>query len=420
MKIWLLQTGEPLPSDAGTPRPMRVMNLADALVARGHYVEIWSSAFYHQEKRHRSRKFETIRIHDKLSIHLIPSIGYVRNIGPGRLIDHAQMAFNLWRLLGSGQFGRPDLAFVGYPPIEVAWVMLRWLKRRGVASYIDVKDQWPSLFVDAMPTALKPIARLAFSPYFWLGRQAMLDASAITSMSDPFLEWALYFCGRSRRHGDGVIPLVPSRAPVADVQLAEARRWWTNMGIDLNTGPCFSFVGSLSQAFDFTALKRAVQRLQSRHPRCRVVICGTGSEEGAIKSLFTDMPLVVFPGWIDAPKIRVLMESTVATLAPYRNTPDFQLSVPNKVLDSLANGLPVITGLTGEVQRVISEGGVGIVCPDTVDGWFNALCRMLEDVELRREQSRRAAALYAERYDAKVVYDGFVTRMEELAAESHG
>ena len=53
LTIWLLQTGEPLHIDAGNPRPMRAMNLANALVAAGHKVVLWSSSFYHQEKRHR-------------------------------------------------------------------------------------------------------------------------------------------------------------------------------------------------------------------------------------------------------------------------------------------------------------------------------------------------------------------------------
>jgi len=38
MNVWILQTGEPLHIDAGHPRPMRAMNLANALVKAGHIV----------------------------------------------------------------------------------------------------------------------------------------------------------------------------------------------------------------------------------------------------------------------------------------------------------------------------------------------------------------------------------------------
>ena len=51
MKVWILQTGEPLHCDEGSPRPMRAINLSNKLVEAGHDVVLWSSAFSHQEKK---------------------------------------------------------------------------------------------------------------------------------------------------------------------------------------------------------------------------------------------------------------------------------------------------------------------------------------------------------------------------------
>ena len=416
MKVWILQTGEPLHCDGGSPRPMRAMNLANELLSRGFSVEIWSSAFYHQEKRHRTRVFESVFVHDRLKIHLIPSIGYRQNIGLYRLFDHAQMAFVLWKLLRSERFGQPDVAFVGYPPIEMSWVMLRWLKHKGIPRYIDIKDQWPSLFVMAVPKPMQFLARIFFSPYFWLGKRAMRDATAITSMSDPFLQWALNFCGRPRQKGDDVIPLVATRPQITEEQISKAREWWATAGLDLPKVRFFCFVGSLSRAFDFTSLRDALVLLWQLHPDCKLVICGTGDEESSIKSLFADLPNVIFPGWIDAPKISALMVSAVATVAPYRNTKDFQLSIPNKVLDSFAFGQPVVTSLQGAVEDLIIENDVGIVCPDTAAGWLDSLRWLLEQAELRKLMSLRAAALHNERFDAITLYGNFVCKMERLVS----
>lgn len=36
--IWIFQTGEPLHIDGGSARPMRAMNLSNALVQAGHRV----------------------------------------------------------------------------------------------------------------------------------------------------------------------------------------------------------------------------------------------------------------------------------------------------------------------------------------------------------------------------------------------
>ena len=62
MIFWIFQTGEPLPSDQINPRKMRAYNLADILVRNGHKVVIWSSAFNHQDKIHRCKKFAEINV----------------------------------------------------------------------------------------------------------------------------------------------------------------------------------------------------------------------------------------------------------------------------------------------------------------------------------------------------------------------
>ena len=163
LEVWVLQTGEPLHVDGQTARPMRAMNLADALIKKGHKVVLWSSAFYHQEKRHRETTFTAIQVNDKLEIRLIPSPGYYSNIGLKRLWDHAIMAKNLKRELAKIS-KKPDVAFLGYPPIEVAVVMGNWLKKNNVKFLLDIKDLWPSIFIDALPG--KVAKRLAELSYF--------------------------------------------------------------------------------------------------------------------------------------------------------------------------------------------------------------------------------------------------------------
>ena len=88
MKVWIFQTGEPLHSDKDNFRPMRAMNLANALVKKGHNVIIWSSGFYHQKKIQRDKVYKKIFINKKLEIRLIPSPGYKKNISLQRLFDH--------------------------------------------------------------------------------------------------------------------------------------------------------------------------------------------------------------------------------------------------------------------------------------------------------------------------------------------
>src|SRR6266513_4463510 len=69
---------------------------------------------------------------------------------------------------------------------------------------------------------------------------------------------------------------------------------------------------------------------------------------------------VAFPGWVSRPQIEVLAGRSLAALIPYRNRDDFQRSIPNKVLDALALGMPLLSPLDGEVAKLIGTHEVGL------------------------------------------------------------
>ena len=131
MLVWLFQTGEPLHLDGEFARPMRAMNLANSLISNGDRVVIWSSNFFHQKKIHRfPKKKISINFSKDLEIKLINSIGYKNNIGIKRLLDHAQLGANLFNELKDYKGGLPDKVFIGYPPIEFAFVAAQWFKKK--------------------------------------------------------------------------------------------------------------------------------------------------------------------------------------------------------------------------------------------------------------------------------------------------
>ena len=185
--VWVIQTGEPVHTDHGIPRAMRGMAISDALVQRGQTVLFITTAFEHAGKSHRTRHVRRVFLPSGLGIMFVDSPGYKRNIGPGRLIDHAVLARRVKKAVRG--LPPPSVAFVGYPPIEVAWTVSRLLRRRGIPFIIDVKDQWPTIFVDAMPRRLRQIAGAFLQPYFLIARKALRGATGLSAMSDSFLEF---------------------------------------------------------------------------------------------------------------------------------------------------------------------------------------------------------------------------------------
>ena len=418
MNVWIFQTGEPLHIDGTNPRPMRAMNLSNALVEAGHNVVLWSSAFYHQEKRYRSHSAKKIEVSDHLEIRLIPSIGYKRHVGIERLIDHAQLAINLKKMLKQ-EDKVPDVAFVGFPPIETAAVLIRWLKQRNVPTLLDVKDQWPSIFLNIIPKGLRPLARIVLAPYFYLARRAMADATGLSAMAQGFLDWALGSAGREQAQMDRVIPLTSPGGQICTAEQEEAQRWWDRQRVPDDGRFRVCFVGSLSPAFDFGPVSEASKQCIHGESQCEFIICGAGKCAPDVQTMLSGLPNVCFPGWIDRPKIEVLAERCKGALAPYLNIDNFTSNLPNKIIDSLSLGLPILSPLQGEVAKLITEHKVGLrYGTDTGKTLYDCIKLLMNDDTLQQNMSKNARRLYEECFSFEKVYGGLVEPLEMMADKS--
>ena len=418
MNIWILQTGEPLPSDNDKSRPMRAINLTDALLSRGHDVVIFSSAFYHQKKSFRpiSSYFEIINCSSCKTI-LLSSSGYKKNIGIMRLLDHLILGFNLHRFLSSQKLTRPDCIIIGYPPIETAYVMSRFALKYRIPIILDVKDLWPQIFLSYFPRLLRIPLKCLLLPYFRMSDFLFKNVDCISSITDSFLNHVLLSVSRSRTKYDYVLPLVNPQTSnqIRLSNFSKSNSWWTQKGIDLSFKNRLIFIGTVSRAFDFSQLSVAMRYFTSHNIDLELVICGDGDQLINVQKLFHGCNNVVFPGWVNTDHIAPLMQSSLATVAPYRNTEDFIMSIPNKILDSFSYGLPVITGLKGEVRDLIVKYDVGFYCEEDPNSWIDAVKILMSNPHLRDLQSSNSLRLSRDCFDFANVYSNFCSHVEDIA-----
>lgn len=415
LNVWLLQTGEPLHIDDHSARPMRAMNLANALVENGHKVVLWSSAFYHQDKRHRTAHYSSYQINKFLEIRLIPSPGYSKNIGLKRLWDHAVMAQNLKKQLSTTN-DRPNVAFIGYPPIEVAAVMGNWLKKNKIPFILDIKDLWPTIFIDTLPGEFtKTIGKSLLYPYYLIAKNIIRKANGISSMSHSFLKWAYNFSKKNTSTYDIIVPLTSPEIVEKSDELKTADEWWNSIDIKNDGKPRVCFVGSHSQAFDMQPIHDAAMYFHSKNIPCDFIICGHGPLSEEWKGVMKDLPNVFFPGWIDRTKTKALATRCMAALAPYKNTEDFVFSLPNKILDSLSLGLPILSPLKGEVHKMINEEKVGLIYGEVSNvSLQSCIEKLMSNKKLHSEISDNAYKLYKKNYSYTAVYYSLVKHLEEM------
>jgi glycosyltransferase involved in cell wall biosynthesis len=412
MKIWILQTGEPIHIDKGPYKFMRAVNLSNHLVNRGHEVVLWSSAFFHQGKYHRSKSYSCIQINNNLEIRLIPSCGYKKNIGLARLFDHFQLGWNLKKLLKK-ENTEPDIAFIGYPPIETAAVMSKWLLKRNIPTIIDIKDLWPEIYVHFFPKIFQFIIKIILFPYFYLAKRAINDATGVSSPSQSFLNKVLDFASKDKTQNDKVFFLTSPKIKISKKIFLLAQKWFVSQDFD-KTKNRVLFAGAFMSVMDFKPILTAAKQL----PNIEFVLCGQGYNFKKIKIMTKGLDNVIFPGNVDRAKLQILAKISIASLLPYKKIDNYNLNIPNKVIDYLFFGLPLLSPLEGEVQFLINRHKIGFTY-DENNTLSNCIRTLVDNNQLRKQMSINAKRLYAQKFEYHSVYDSFADHLELLAIKKN-
>ncbi len=411
LTVWIFQTGEPIHLDEANSRGMRAMNLSDELVSKGHRVVLWTSDFDHFSKKSRFGNATTVDYSNLLSIRLIPSNGYKAHKSLIRFLDHFQLALNLKKMLRSQT--PPDIAFVGLPPVEAAWVMSRWLKKKHIPFMLDIKDTWPENYVDLFPEKIRFVGSFVFAPIFFMRNWTLRNADGVVSITEEFLKWARLVSKTNPKEFDFVAPLVPSQRKYSSQEELAAEDWLDENNI-LNDGRTRAyFVGSLTSVFDFEPIFFA-----AKNSATEFVICGDGPLRITLENQFKALSNVKLLGWVNQTQSDVLAKRSTFALAPVRNRHDFNMSIPNKFFDAIRLGKPIIATDHGVAANFIRSNGIG-ACYKNFDseGLARTIEALLIDSENLTGMSEAAERLFQKVYNPSKVYGDLVRRLEELRLE---
>ena len=186
-------------------------------------------------------------------------------------------------------------------------------------------------------------------------------------------------------------------------ELEKAEKWWKKYDVNQKNIRRFCFVGYFNSMYDFDILKYLALRFLKENIDCQFVLCGTGGMAyEKVKKLLSGLNNVIFPGWIDPPKIEYLSKCCSGYIMPYRNIENFKLNITNKVADSLAYGIPIITTLEGALKKLLED-----------HKYANLL---LDDDNLRRRLSSNAIDLYRTQFESTKVYSNLVYSLEKLSS----
>ncbi|MCD6304259.1 MAG: sugar transferase, partial [Planctomycetes bacterium] len=424
MKVWLVKIGESIPHvDGPDVRPMRTAMLAEHLVAAGHDVTWWASAFCHARKTFRARRDEIVTINDSYRVYLMKAHGYRASRSPGRIIDHVALARRFGRL--AREQPAPDIIVASMPTPGLARAAVEYGRSRGAALVVDLRDMWPDCYVEQAPPGMRPLVWLAARPADRALRVACSQADAVIGITEPFVRWGLAKAGRSPGPLDRAFPLAPPECTAAEGEDVEAaRRRWIERGLDekrLRETQLACFFGYLGGRYELQTVIAAAELLQRRGADWTFVLCGDGQNLPRYRRLARGLPNVLLPGWVDLADIRSMMRLASVGLAPYISSTSFRMSIPNKIIEYLCGSLPVVSSLEGLVAEMLAENDCGVTYrlgrPERLAGILAELADRPERLEGMSANARR---LYEERFSAEKVYGEMVRHLERIASERRG
>lgn len=421
MRVWLITIGEPLPIDgSGGERLYRAGILAGMLAKSGVEVVWWTSTFDHVRKRQRFPTDISIPLESGVLLKLIHGCGYKKNISIKRLVDHSILAWKFRRQAANMEL--PDVILCSLPSLELPVVAIAYGRSYNVPVIIDVRDLWPDIFLEIAPTWLRPFFNLGLAPMWLQANFACKNAYAITGNAPGFVEWGLERANRAPTSLDRHFPFGYETPKLSKDEQRSASQFWANYGLAGGDGKLtICFFGAFSNQFDLETVVDAALILEAEGVDVRFVLCGTGENLGALKIRAKGSPSIVFPGWVGRAEIWSLMALSDIGIAPYKNHIGFLGNLPNKPIEYMAGGLPVLSGLHGYLEELLetNECGLNYELSDPL-----ALRDAIKSLVANREQisvmSANAQKLFAEHFSAEIVYEGMIAYLKNVVAMHSG
>lgn len=409
MNIWLITVGEPLPTEADD-RPYRTGMLSQVLQSAGHRVVWWSSTFDHVRKRHRFDETTRTDLPDGRRLILLHGSGYKKNVSLRRILDQRKVSKQFTAV--SAQEAEPDLILCSYPTMELCKEAIRYAEEHSIPIVIDVRDLWPDIFVRVVPTLLQPLLRLLLTRWFAVSVSVFKSCTAITGVSAGYVSWGIERGGREYEGQHRCFPLAYSVPSYSKRVISGAKTQLASIGLNEDKH-IVVFSGSFGRTYDLSVPIRAAEILSSQGvDEIQFVFCGDGEMRDYWKNLAKDLHNVLFTGWLDQRSLSYILTAASIGLAAYaKGAPQ---GIPNKVIEYMAAGLPILSSLEGETEKLLTETYTGWTYGHSDEnGLVQALRSMLESDD-RATMSRNCLTVFESRFDASVVYQQFITYLEEI------
>jgi glycosyltransferase involved in cell wall biosynthesis len=408
MKLILINLYDPLPIEKNVPA--RYSSLTNQLLRRGHQV-IWiTSSFRHHNRTYKWPGSRTIVVNENLTIKAFWAPAYGSSISLKRLYNDWYLAKQISRYLSEFvQSNPPTVILFSVAPILLPNAIARLANKFSIHSVVDVQDIHPNFMISLFPGFLKPVVSLLT---LWVKnkmRETFRLATAMVSLSQNRLNQAIEIRGYQPEYSNYFYlpykgepkPPLPRRISSSAIRLV--------------------YLGALAKAYDLETVLKALRILKNRHVPFSLDIFGAGHKLPKLKNMVQryQLPCVTFHGYIPFNEIEDKIRACDVGLVSY--TKDWPSCIPNKPIDYMGLGLPVLSSITGQLYDMINEHNAGknyeAANPHDLAEkitWF------YENREKLKDMGENAYLLVKKHFLADNISNAYVDFLEEIAKDSGG
>ncbi|MCA3272157.1 MAG: glycosyltransferase family 4 protein [Roseomonas sp.] len=299
---------------------------------------------------------------------------------------------------------KPDLVIASSTPLTVALPALLAKALRGIPFIFEIRDPWPEL-PRAMGVLPAPIA-----PFMeGLANLACRRAASVVALSEGMAQTA-----RARGADPAWVRVIGNGCDL-DLFGPHILPWrppeaapWEVLAI---------YAGAHGRANGLGVVVEAARLLAARgETRLRILLVGEGAEKTTLMRTAADLPNINFLPPMPKREVAGLFAGSQIALHILADCPAFAAwTAPNKLMDGLAAGRPVISTAPGDAARLLTEGGAGMaVAPGDATGLAAALIGLVEDPARRAAMGMAARSLAVRQHDRRLLAARFAALVEAI------
>jgi hypothetical protein len=145
--------------------------------------------------------------------------------------------------------------------------------------------------------------------------------------------------------------------------------------------------GTDTHDLDWAHVEPAIVEILTRHPGVELWLAGMVTPSPALDPFGERVVRFPFLPWLDLPRVLRQIDVNLAPLAPGSRFNESKSAI--KWLESALVETPTVASPTEPFREAIEPGVTGLLAA-TVEGWVDAIDRLLVDDDLRRSIGRRA------------------------------